>query len=200
MDAMARYLVGHAEFDGLVASSNTQILDGAALFTVQVGNRTTGIYPAGGRNISQTLEELSVNLTASLMSDTANLGIRTQTLATVTPDKTVYEYQPFRLWLVYGIALGVALLADLFGLACMRSNGVATQSKFSSMAASMRAPELNELLSGPEEAPRDAAKEVKLRYSVGGGKSGERSGFQVVDEGDDVRIDEVPALHEETQA
>ncbi|VDC04524.1 unnamed protein product [Peniophora sp. CBMAI 1063] len=199
LDAMTRYLVGTATVTVVMASYNTQILEGAALFTIHVNSTTIGLLPTGGQNISQALESLCTKLTASLMSDTANLGVRTQVPATVLADKTIYAYQPTRLWLVYGIALGVALIADLFGLACMRSNGVAMQRNFSSIAASMRAPELNELLSGPEEAPRAAAKVAKLRYSVGGGNLGERSGFRVVERAEDeVRIGETTALNAES--
>ncbi|KZV70931.1 hypothetical protein PENSPDRAFT_664740 [Peniophora sp. CONT] len=89
-------------------------------------------------------------------------------------------YRPLRLWLVYGIALVVALAADCFGLACMRSSGIAMQRTFSSIAASMRAPELSELLSGPEERPRAEARVAKLRYRTGMAVEGDKSGFEIV--------------------
>ncbi|KZV60126.1 hypothetical protein PENSPDRAFT_760178 [Peniophora sp. CONT] len=200
IDAMSRYLTGSVSFTpghGYVPLY-TQILD-SSIFSVQTDNKTTTISPAQGRNLSRALEDLCTNLTASLMSDTARLGIYTTMPATILPDQTIYEYQPSRLWLVYSIALLLALFSDLFGLACMRSNGVAMQRNFSSIAASMRAPELNELLHGPEEPPRAAVKVAKLRYRVGEGDSGEKSGFRIVDGGDRLQMDEVKALNEEEQ-
>ncbi|VDC04523.1 unnamed protein product [Peniophora sp. CBMAI 1063] len=182
IDALSRYLTGSVSFtqDLGFIPLGTQVLD-SSLFTVQTNNQTATMSIAQVRNLTLALEDVCTNLTASLMSITVGLGTYSTVEASVLPDKTVYKYQPYRLWLVYGIALFVALVADLFGLACLRSNGVAMQRKVSCIAASMRAPELNELLSGPEEPPREASKIAKLQYCVGEGDSGEVSGFHVVD-------------------
>ncbi|VDC01571.1 unnamed protein product [Peniophora sp. CBMAI 1063] len=182
IDAMTRYLAGSVTMidfaDGLV-SYYTQAFEGTGLFSITEDNGTS-IALRQGTSLGQTLQDLCTNLTASLMSDSANLGIRTSVSATVLPNRNVYSYQPRRLWLVYGIALAAALLADCFGLACMRSSGIALWRSFSTIAASMRAHELNELLSGPEERPREAAGVTQLRYRTGMNGEGKESGFVIV--------------------
>ncbi|VDC01568.1 unnamed protein product [Peniophora sp. CBMAI 1063] len=188
IDSLSRYLAGSVTyFKGYnLVTSSTQILE-SALFTVNwtyspehLSNHSISISPALGRNVSEALQDICTNLTLSLMSDTADLNIRKPAMATVLPDTNIYEYNASRLWLVYGIALAAALVADLFGLMCMRLNGGAMQRTFSTIAASTRGRELDELLSGPDQPLPAAAKVAKLRYRGGMSNEGERSGFRVI--------------------
>ena len=65
---------------------------------------------------------------------------------------------------------------------------------FSSIAASVRDRDLDDLLSGPEEAPRPAARMAKLRYRSGLNEQDGRSGFHQVGDGANVQMDEVARL------
>ncbi|VDC04926.1 unnamed protein product [Peniophora sp. CBMAI 1063] len=132
-------------------------------------------------NLGQLLEDACTNLTASLMSDTANLGLNQSVSAIVIPDHNIYKYKPFRLWLVYGIALLVTLVADIYGLICILANGGAMQRDFSSIAASVRSRDLDALLGEPGEPLTDRAKKVKLRYRGGNPVKGWRAGFTVAE-------------------
>ncbi|VDC04923.1 unnamed protein product [Peniophora sp. CBMAI 1063] len=151
-------------------------------------------------NLARLLEDACTNLTASLMSDTADLGLYTQVDATVVPDHNVYRYQAPRLWLVYGIALGAALIADIYGLYCVQKNGRAMQCSFSSIAASVRNRDLDVLLNEPGEPLPKRAEKVGLRYrdGGGGGGGGEKAGFLFAEGGrvygDDVEMSERAAL------
>lgn len=198
MDALQRFLTGsvvYASESGLVPYS-TGVLS-STLFTTQKESTvnlsthdgssrmttTTHFSLARGLPLSQVLQDLCANVTASLMSDTASLGSYTTVSGTVLPKQTVYYYQSSRLWLVYGVAILVALVADAFGLACMRMNGGAMWRTFSAIAASTRGRDFDELLGGPDEPPRPTAKLTKLRYRGDMVTHGERSGFVVTEDG-----------------
>ncbi|VDB90324.1 unnamed protein product [Peniophora sp. CBMAI 1063] len=190
MDAIAHSLVGTVLVGniGTLLPSATGVLD-SNLFQVRSENNVTVDEPystsylslnAGYNNLSQALEDLCTNVTASLMSDTTDLGIYTTVSGTVLPDQNVYSYQLLRLWLVYGVAVLAALLADMFGLACIRSNGGAMLRTFSTIAASARDTELDELLNGPDEALPPAAQDAKLRYHSNVVVNEGRAGFKVL--------------------
>ncbi|KZV77273.1 hypothetical protein PENSPDRAFT_747018 [Peniophora sp. CONT] len=148
-------------------------------------------------NLARLLEDACTNLTASLMSDTANLGLHTQVSAIVTPDANVYLYKVSRLWLPYGIALGVALLVDLYGLFCISKNGGAMEGTFSSIAASTRSHELDVLFDEPGEPLSARAQKVKLRYRTAGSAQGVRAGFGIAENEDAVGMYETAPLKNE---
>ncbi|KZV74623.1 hypothetical protein PENSPDRAFT_749178 [Peniophora sp. CONT] len=203
VDAISRYFTGQVSIVGRgppqITALHTRILDSAVFtFTASNNPNTFSIAPSSAMNksVSEALQDLSAHVVASLMSDEANLSIHAPVMATVLPDKNIYDYRPSRLWLVYGVAIALAIVANFLGLACMHWNGVAMQRTFSAIAASVRAHELDDLLSGPEEAPRSAAKVAKLRYRGGSSQQGGRSGFRIMEGGDAVHMAEVAKLND----
>lgn len=203
VDAISRYFTGQVSIVGRgppqITALHTRILDSAVFtFTVSNNPNTFSITPSSAMNksVSEALQDLSAHVVASLMSDEARLSIHAPVMATVLPDKNIYDYKPSRLWLVYGVAIAIAIVANFLGLACMHWNGVAMQRNFSSIAASVRARELDDLLSGPEEAPRAAAKVAKLRYRAGSSQESGRSGFRIMEGEDAVKMAEVAKLND----
>ncbi|VDB85494.1 unnamed protein product [Peniophora sp. CBMAI 1063] len=202
VDAISRYFTGQVSIVGRgpaqITALHTRILDSAVFtFTASNNPNTFSIAPSSAmtNGVSRALEDLCSHVIASLMSDEASLGIHAPVTATVLPDMNIYDYRPSRLWLVYGVAVAVAAVANILGLACMHWNGVAMQRTFSSVAASVRARELDDLLSGPEEAPRPMAKVAKLRYRAGLHREDGRSGFCIISGGDAVQMAEVVRLN-----
>ncbi|KZV77276.1 hypothetical protein PENSPDRAFT_747021 [Peniophora sp. CONT] len=198
-DAMSQYVYGAIAFSSdsfndepALAPVYTSVLSSILTTTASFndGSNILGLSLVSTTydSLARLLEDACTNLTASLMSDTANLGLYTQVSAVVTPDANVYLYKVSRLWLPYGIALGVALLADLYGLFCISKNGGAMQNSFSAIAASVRNPELDTLLSEPGEPLSARAQKVKLRYRTTGSIQGKRAGFTLADGGYDVEM------------
>ncbi|KAJ7235803.1 hypothetical protein C8J57DRAFT_1530499 [Mycena rebaudengoi] len=69
-------------------------------------------------------------------------------LTAITTHNTHFVYNKRRLWLIYGLGLGVALLCDFVGIIALFQNkafGGATGSNFGDFLAATRNPELNEL-------------------------------------------------------
>ncbi|VDB88399.1 unnamed protein product [Peniophora sp. CBMAI 1063] len=201
-DAFSRY------FYGTLAFSTNSTNDPGPLYPSAVLNSIFAIRSAGDgdttseslntlsfslistsyNNTARLLEDAFANLTLSVMSDT-HFGLyggldERITPAIVIPDTTVYKYQPSRLWIVYGIALATTLLTNLYGLFCIFRNKGAMQRQFSSIAASVRARELDTLLGEPGEPLLARAESVKLRYAAGGSSLGERAGFRIADDGE----------------
>ncbi|VDC04922.1 unnamed protein product [Peniophora sp. CBMAI 1063] len=190
--AIAKYVYGTIGIDNLVLTpSFTSVL--SSIFTMHTnftgipdvlkGSSTRdnafslSLVSTYYNNLGSLLEDACTNLTASLMSDTANLGLYAQIPATVIPDNDVYAYQASRLWLVYGLALLSAFCADLYGVFCISKNGGAMQRTFSSIAASVRSRNLDVLLNEPKGFLPDQAKTVKLRYLAGSHAAGKGAGF-----------------------
>ncbi|VDC04921.1 unnamed protein product [Peniophora sp. CBMAI 1063] len=209
--ALTLYLLGNISLKldtNLVSPMYTSVMN--SIFVDNTGNSPSDISTSSlslaspfYRNLGRLLEDACTNLTASLMSNTANLGQYTQVQATVTPDFNVYKYQASRLWLVYGIGLGVSLLADVYGLRCIAQNGGAMQRSFSSIAASVRDRELDALLNDTGEPLSTRADRVRLRYRAGGYTQGKPAGFAISgsskgEEGEE--MSETVALTDEMEA
>ena len=75
-----------------------------------------------------------------LQSSQANV----ETLVT----QSVYSYQPFALFLAYGIALGLGLVSLIAGAVALLSNGVSMDAGFLSVLATTRNSALDELSQG----------------------------------------------------
>lgn len=132
------------------------------------------------QNVSQGLTDLFANITLSLMSTSAGFdgSIRTTALAKVVPAASVWVYNRRRLALVYGIALGVAVLCDAVGLVCLYANGEPGSKAFSRIIAATRTPGLEHLV----VADHREARRTKLHYGLVESTDGapSRTGFGVV--------------------
>ncbi|VDC04930.1 unnamed protein product [Peniophora sp. CBMAI 1063] len=208
-DAFSRQLFGTLAFSKNATDDPASVYPSLAFDSVftthstESGNQSSGslntlslsLISTSYDNLGRLLEDACTNLTASLISTSAaNTAVKlddvislllgtsyTSVSAIVIPDTTVYQYQASRLWIVYGVALAVALLADTYGFFCMFRNDGAMQRQFSAIAASVRDRELDGLFSEPGKALPARAKTVKLRYTTGASVLGERAGFKVTE-------------------
>ncbi|VDC04920.1 unnamed protein product [Peniophora sp. CBMAI 1063] len=215
--AMSQYLYGTLSFDFdstssfLLVPTYTSVL--SSVFTTQAsfekdngGSSNTlalSLASTSYDNLGRQLEDACTNLTASLMSDTANLGLYTEVQALVTPDFNMYRYKASRLWLVYGIALMCALLANLYGAFCIVRNGRALQRTFSSIAAAVRNRDLDALLNDTGEPLSVHADRVWLRYRAGGFTQSKPAGFAIAGSSKDEEnkeMSETVALTDELEA
>ncbi|KLO09383.1 hypothetical protein SCHPADRAFT_567190 [Schizopora paradoxa] len=99
-------------------------------------------------NMTQALEVFAQNMTMSLLSqqilnynsnDPDVLQNVTTTCSTFSP---AYEYTPYRLYLTYGVAIGIAAICACWGAIAIAQNGVAENLDFSRILRSI----LNERL------------------------------------------------------
>ncbi|KZV77277.1 hypothetical protein PENSPDRAFT_679461 [Peniophora sp. CONT] len=214
--AMSQYVYGAIAFSSYplygelteLAPMFTSVFDSmfttSAVFDGGSNTLVLSLVSTSYDNLARLLEDACTNLTVSLMSDTANLGLSAQVSAIVTPDYNVYMYEASRLWIPYGVALGVTLLVSVYGLLCIVKIGGAMEHNFSSIAASVRSRELDTLFNGPEEPLPAGVQKVKLRYRAARFAQGEdeRAGFVIArhEDNDDVEMFEAPALKDEERS
>ena len=77
-----------------------------------------------------------------------------------------YVYHVADLWAVYSIAILLALVATGFGMLAIREEGVARDTRFSSVAAATRGSALEKIPFGPEGEIRTRGKRIKIGYGV----------------------------------
>ncbi|KAF8155141.1 hypothetical protein K438DRAFT_2026530 [Mycena galopus ATCC 62051] len=99
-------------------------------------------------DIPLMFESLLQNITLSILTGAADGSQSMTTTCFYSDNNTHFVYNKRRLWLIYGLGLGVALLCDFFGIIALFQNkafGSATGSNFGDFLAATRNPELNEL-------------------------------------------------------
>jgi hypothetical protein len=102
-------------------------------------------------NTRRTLEELFQNITLSMFSSDSQLlksptdADSVSAIVTTYPNKYVYE--PFDLWLAYGVAIGVTLVCLTFGYDAIVRNHEATYSnRFSTILRTTRSEQFDDLV------------------------------------------------------
>ncbi|MCJ1467673.1 hypothetical protein MMC07_006298 [Pseudocyphellaria aurata] len=103
--------------------------------------RAEDIALARNRTFDVLIEELSANITLSLLSSDLLSPPVTANVTTAEPIN-VYIYHPKNLLLAYGIALFLALIAVVLGACAYVSNGVSHSNSFSSIVRATRNPDL----------------------------------------------------------
>lgn len=98
------------------------------------------------------MQELFQNMTISMMNQQPLLLNSTAAAARAVPVTLqdwppTYEYQPFDLYLAYGLAFGFSTICTLIGLFAILSNGATYSNKFSTYIRSTRDEELAKALS-----------------------------------------------------
>ncbi|KAJ6451162.1 hypothetical protein C8R45DRAFT_1125151 [Mycena sanguinolenta] len=99
-------------------------------------------------DIPPIFESILQNITLSILGGAADRSQSMNTTCIFNNDGTHFVYNKRRLWLIYGLGLGVTLLCDFFGIVALFQNkafGGATGSNFGDFLAATRNPELNEL-------------------------------------------------------
>lgn len=109
------------------------------------------------------LESLLQNITLSILTGSLDATQTASTTCVSTSTLPYFSFNPRRLWLIYGLGLGAALLCALVGIAALFQNAVGGSAGFSDFLYATRNVELNRV--GDWE-------DVKLRYGRVPGEGG----------------------------
>jgi len=132
---------GDPIFDAEVATSSPFI---RSLFTFVTGDVPPGtpIIFLAAPNLSETISSLFANLTLGLVP--YNTAVTTVN-ATTSTNTSVWEYEPWKLWIVYGSALLFGLPMAMYGLYCIRLSNAGVDDKFSDYLLATRGDDLREV-------------------------------------------------------
>ncbi|KAJ7465721.1 hypothetical protein FB451DRAFT_1561436, partial [Mycena latifolia] len=103
------------------------------------------------------MKSLLQNITLSILTGSLDASQMAATTCVFTKTLPHFAYDARRLWLIYGLGLGVALLCDLVGLLALWLNAFGAEGSFSDFLAATR----NEELNGLDFTKPDR---IKLRY------------------------------------
>jgi hypothetical protein len=134
----------------------------------QTGNGVFSLSPKF-TNLSEATVELFSQMTLSLSPFLA----RPVTVTATVLGGPIWVYKVNTLWSIYTPALVITVAIALFGLYCIRQNGVALDRKFSTIFLTTKSVELDKVYESLTDY--DALLEVKLIYEKG-------QGFRLVDE------------------
>ncbi|KAJ7258806.1 hypothetical protein B0H12DRAFT_436901 [Mycena haematopus] len=155
--SISAYAIGSVTVQTLPVISFTYTSDTLRLGQTQMMETTATALFAGVaqkftwipiEDIPPIFESLLQNITLSILGGAADRAQSMTTTCIYSNDGTRFVYNKRRLWLTYGLGLGVALLCDVFGTIALFQNkafGGATGSNFGDFLAATRNPELNEL-------------------------------------------------------
>ncbi|KAK0467429.1 hypothetical protein IW261DRAFT_1613018 [Armillaria novae-zelandiae] len=124
-------------------------------------NEFTGQFSPRTPDIRHGLEQLLVNLTVALIASSMNT---TEVSASVEQNKLVWEYDAHRLWIIYGIALGLTAFSGVVGLACILKDGDNESLSFMDILRATRNPKLDELYG--EDMDNTTRAQSVLQYNV----------------------------------
>ncbi|KAJ6510767.1 hypothetical protein C8R45DRAFT_1207627 [Mycena sanguinolenta] len=154
VSSMYNYIIGNATVESTM--ENAKFVYAPPSLSV---TQTHLVSSANGRgdiawaNVPSAVESLLQNITLSLLTVDASQTMNTTCLSTnLVPH---FAYNARRLWLVYGLGLGLSLLCAIVGLVALFQNEVGATGSFSDFLAATRNAELNDL---------DLGKHVRLRY------------------------------------
>ncbi|KAJ7511547.1 hypothetical protein B0H11DRAFT_1952073 [Mycena galericulata] len=109
-------------------------------------------------DVAAGMESLLANITLSMLTiDPSQTSLPTCVHSNSLP---FFSYNKHRLWLVYGVALGVTLVCDVIGIIALVHNRFGATADFTDFLATTRNPELNE----GDLSPRTAW--IRLRYGM----------------------------------
>ncbi|KAJ7511530.1 hypothetical protein B0H11DRAFT_2268633 [Mycena galericulata] len=115
-------------------------------------------------DVAAGMESLLANITLSML--TIDPSQRALTTCVHSNSLPYFSYNKRRLWLVYGVALGIALVCDVIGIIALVCNRFGATADFTDFLAAARNPELNDV----DLSPRNAW--IRLRYGMLGDGSG----------------------------
>ena len=137
-------------------------------------------------NISRRIEEMSHNISISLMSNPKLMVYETK-ITTCERYSVVlqWRYEPWILWLTYGIAILLALIClVLVSVNVIYSTTVMRTKAFSTIMRTTRDTRLNDLLEGEEHGAQPLSKKLdkaRLRFRTQGREGEKGMGFGLVD-------------------
>ncbi len=120
-------------------------------------------------NFSNAIEKKFADLSLSILSDTRfNERINISTTCTVSAPAQMWEYRPFWLILSYSLAVGGSLLAVSAGAYAIWKNGYGMESRFSTLLATTRNPDIDRLMEGYSLGRAPLPKQItKNRFRFG---------------------------------
>ncbi|KAJ7784863.1 hypothetical protein DFH07DRAFT_1054420 [Mycena maculata] len=142
--------------------SNLAVTQTALATSAENGNITWG-------DPVTAMESLLSNITLSML--TVDPSQTTGTTCVHSDSLPYFSYNARRLWLVYGLALGLALLCDLIGVLALLHNRFSAMAGFTDFLAATRNPELDDV-DFSEGSQRDR---LRLRYGPLGDGSGRQA-------------------------
>ncbi|KAJ6484672.1 hypothetical protein C8R45DRAFT_1075142 [Mycena sanguinolenta] len=154
-DSIGAYAIGSLAFINGAAGGRANYTPS----TIELG-QTQLLQPAGTnrgafnytwipvQNIPPIFESLVKNITLSILTGAADRSQSMNTTCVFSDNDVHFVYNKGRLWLIYGLGLGIALFCDFIGIIALFQNrgfGDVTGSTFGDFLAATRNPELNEL-------------------------------------------------------
>lgn len=80
---------------------------------------------------------------------------------TVTTYPAVYDYQPLRLWIAYGVSILLTIFCAIIGLFAIKSNGASYSNKFSTFVRTTRNTNVYDLVSGTDNGANPCPEDLK---------------------------------------
>ncbi|KAJ6544617.1 hypothetical protein DFH09DRAFT_1321820 [Mycena vulgaris] len=166
LSSMYTYLVGNITIALSADSSNfiytpssislpeTPLIDTEASY-ISNGTITWSSHP----DFPSAMKSLLQNITLSILTGSLDASQMAATTCGFTKTLPHFAYDAWRLWLIYGLGLGIALLCDLVGLLALWLNAFGAEGSFSDFLTATR----NEELNGLDFTKPDR---IKLRYGL----------------------------------
>jgi hypothetical protein len=123
-----------------IAVANTLLVNAAASSFTD-GNLAWSTHS----ELPSKMEGLLQNITLSILTGSLDATQTTSTTCIRMESIQLFEYDAHRLWLVYGLGLGAALLCDLVGIAALFRNAFGATDDFSDFLGATRNAELDTL-------------------------------------------------------
>lgn len=81
--------------------------------------------------------------------------------STVTTYPAVYDYQPLRLWIAYGVSIVLTIMCAIAGLFAIKSNGASYSNKFSTFVRTTKNTNVYNLVSGADDGANPCPDDLK---------------------------------------
>ncbi|KEF60772.1 uncharacterized protein A1O9_02334 [Exophiala aquamarina CBS 119918] len=144
--AESTIIAGADEFSQLLQYRAGWIGEAKNISSAFIGDsNVTNTRSPQNKTFAELFEELSVNVSLSLMSTPA-LCRTVSVTGEVRKLSTIYRYQPMNLLISYGVAIACSLASVIVGFVAFRQNRESYDTKVSTIGAMMQNPELARLL------------------------------------------------------
>lgn len=163
-EAFVQVLIGNLSYDnyqgalvdGTSGSASTPLWTPLFTYNASLASQWTFNLTTPSGNLSEGLTSLFSNVTlgfvaaSPLITYPSELAY-TSANVTVIPTYTQFKYTPWKLWLIYGVAMIFVVAGAAFGLWCMAVNGGAAATGFLSILEATRHRDLDAALEQVDE-------------------------------------------------
>ncbi|KAI1743397.1 hypothetical protein F4680DRAFT_374515 [Xylaria scruposa] len=169
MVALGDLVVGElfqSSWSGAVYLAKTKITSTVLMQAIEMqGLGQPSPLSIANMTLSEAMEQVVVNATLSLFSDSFFLQNSTSAahnIITIFSPQNIYKYDPFNLFLAYGVGILSALAITVIGLACIWTSSNCYSNAFSTILRTTRSPELDAAVTpmdtqGTEPMPKSLA-------------------------------------------